>query len=188
MMPADSDEGLETAARRRVPTGVAYRSVGRARTAFDKYRAFAARHGWTPGPEHCHLLRNVYVAETNQRARAEAEDHLHYMFRKLLSYHRGSMKLLGQSPPPRPAEIRTAEDLPFYEMDFDLLQKEGLSIIGDPEYVTREIRAQMRELGAGVIMGLFQFGSLPHDLARKNITLFGEHVLPALRTASRPLR
>jgi alkanesulfonate monooxygenase SsuD/methylene tetrahydromethanopterin reductase-like flavin-dependent oxidoreductase (luciferase family) len=183
MMPADSDEGLETAARRRVPTGVAYRSVGRARTAFDKYRAFAARHGWTPGPEHCHLLRNVYVAETNQRARAEAEDHLHYMFRKLLSYHRGSMKLLGQSPPPRPAEIRTAEDLPFYEMDFDLLQKEGLSIIGDPDYVTREIQAQMRALGAGVIMGLFQFGSLPHDLARKNIALFGEHVLPALRMA-----
>src|SRR6266850_4627687 len=121
MMPADSDEGLETAARRRVGTGVAYRSVGRAKVAFEKYRAFAARHGWTPGPEHCHLLRNVYVAETNQRARDEAEEHLHYMFQRLLSYHRGSMKLLGQSPPRRPAEIRSAEDLPFYEMDFGVL-------------------------------------------------------------------
>jgi alkanesulfonate monooxygenase SsuD/methylene tetrahydromethanopterin reductase-like flavin-dependent oxidoreductase (luciferase family) len=181
MMPADSDEGLETAARRRVGTGVAYRSVGRARTAFEKYRAFAARHGWTPGPQHCHLLRNIYVAETNQRAREESEEHLHYMFQKLLSYHRGSMKLLGQSPAPRPAEVRCAEDVPFYEMDFDLLQKEGLSIVGDADYVTREIQAQMRELGAGVIMGLFQFGSLPHHLAQKNITLFGRHVLPALR-------
>src|SRR5262249_36173771 len=162
MMPADSDEGLDTAARRRVGTGIAYRSVARARTAFEKYRAFAARHGWTPEPEHCHLLRNVYVAESNQRARDEAEEHLHYMFQKLLSYHRGSMVLLGQSPPPRPAEIRAAEDVPFYEMDFDLMQKEGLSIIGDPDYVTREIQAQMRELGAGVLMGLFQFGSMPH--------------------------
>jgi alkanesulfonate monooxygenase SsuD/methylene tetrahydromethanopterin reductase-like flavin-dependent oxidoreductase (luciferase family) len=68
-------------------------------------------------------------------------------------------------------------------MDFDLLQKEGLSIIGDPDYVTREIQAQMSELGAGVIMGLFQFGSLPHDLAQKNIRLFAEHVLPALKRA-----
>jgi alkanesulfonate monooxygenase SsuD/methylene tetrahydromethanopterin reductase-like flavin-dependent oxidoreductase (luciferase family) len=68
-------------------------------------------------------------------------------------------------------------------MDFDLLQKEGLSIIGDPDYVTREIQAQMRELGAGVIMGLFQFGSLPHEKAKKNITLFAEHVLPALKGA-----
>ena len=181
MMPADSDEGLEAAARRRVPTGIAYRSVGRTRAALDKYRAFARGHGWTPGPAHCHVLRNVYVAETNQRAREEAQPHLEYMFQKLLSYHRGSMKLLGQSPPPRPAEIRAAEDLPFYEFDFDLCQKEGLSMIGDPDYVTREIQAQMRELGAGVFMGLFQFGSMPDELARRNIRLFGERVLPALK-------
>ena len=181
VLPADSDEGLETAARRRVPTGVAYRSLARCRTTFDRYRAFAAKHGWRPGPEHCHLLRNVYVAETNQRAREESEAHLHYMFQKLLSYHRGSMKLLGQSPPPRPAEIRAAEDLPLYELDFDLCQKEGISIIGDPDYVTREIQAQMRELGAGVFMGLFQYGSMPHDLAGKNIRMFSEQVLPALK-------
>jgi hypothetical protein len=31
-------------------------------------------------------------------------------------------------------------------------------------------------------MGLFQFGSLPHHLAQKNITLFGQHVLPGLKT------
>lgn len=181
VLPADSDEGLETAARRRVGTGVAYRSVERSRATFERYRAFAAKHGWTPGPEHCHVLRNVYVAESNQRAREEAEAHLHYMFQKLLSYHRGSMKLFGQSPPPRPAEIRSAEDLPFYELDFDLCQKEGLSIIGDADCVTREIQAQMRAMGAGVFMGLFQFGSMPHALAEKNIRLFAAEVLPALR-------
>ncbi len=181
MMPADSDDGLETAARRRVPTGVAYRSTGRSRATLDRYRAFAAKHGWTPGPEHCHLLRNVYVAESNARAAEEAAAHLEYMFQKLLSYHRGAMKLLGQTAPPRPAEIRSAEDLPFYEFDFDLCQREGISIIGDPDYVTREIQRQMRELGAGVFMGLFQFGSMPHDLAQKNIRLFGEKVLPALK-------
>jgi alkanesulfonate monooxygenase SsuD/methylene tetrahydromethanopterin reductase-like flavin-dependent oxidoreductase (luciferase family) len=68
-----------------------------------------------------------------------------------------------------------------YELDFDLCQTEGLSIIGDPDYVTREIQAQMRELGAGVFMGLFPFGSMPHALARKNIRMFGEKVLPALK-------
>jgi hypothetical protein len=39
----------------------------------------------------------------------------------------------------------------------------------------------MQELGAGVFMGLFQFGSLPHALATKNIELFAKTVLPALR-------
>jgi len=55
------------------------------------------------------------------------------------------------------------------------------SIVGDPDYVIREIRAQTSELGVGVFVGLFQFGSLPHQLALKNIRLFGEKVLPALR-------
>src|SRR5437660_583075 len=107
--------------------------------------------------------------------------HLDYFWQKLLSYHRGSMALMGQSAPPRPARIEKAEDLPLYEFDFDLCQKEGLSIVGDPDYVVREIRAQTRELGVGVLVGLFQFGSMPHALAVKNIRLFGEKVLPALK-------
>jgi alkanesulfonate monooxygenase SsuD/methylene tetrahydromethanopterin reductase-like flavin-dependent oxidoreductase (luciferase family) len=181
VLPADSDEGLETAARRRVGTGVAYRSNGRTRAILDRYRAFAAREGWTPTPEHCHVMRHIYVAETNARAREEAKPHLDYFWKKLLSYHRGSMKLLGQTPPPRPPVVRAAEDIPLYEFDFDLTQKEGMTIVGDPDYVLREIRAQMRELGAGTLMGLFQFGSLPSDLACQNIKRFAETVLPELK-------
>jgi alkanesulfonate monooxygenase SsuD/methylene tetrahydromethanopterin reductase-like flavin-dependent oxidoreductase (luciferase family) len=183
VMPADSDEGLEMAARRRVPTGVAYRSLARARATLEKYRAFAAKHGWTPGPEHCHIVRHVYVAETDARARAEVEPHLDYFWQKLLSYHRGAMKLLGTSAPSRPAVVRSAEEVMFYEFDFDLCQKEGLTIIGDPAHVTRGIQAQMQELQAGIFVGLFHFGSMPHDLAVKNIRMFAEKVLPALRGA-----
>ena len=178
VLPADSDEGLELAASRRVPTGAAYRSNARTRSTFERYRAFAARHGWTPRPEDCHVLRHVYVAETNARAREEALPHLDYFWQKLLSYHRGSMKLLGQAPPPRPPAVTAAEDLPLYEFDFDLTQKEGITLVGDPDYLVREIRAQMRELGAGVLMGLFQFGSLPHALAVKNIELFATDGAP----------
>ena len=183
VLPADSDEGLELAARRRVPTGAAYRSAARTRSIFDRYRAFAGRHGWTPAPEDCHVLRHVYVAETNARAREEAEPHLDYFWQKLLSYHRGSMRLLGQTPAPPPSEIRVAEDVPLYAFDFDLTQKQGITFVGDPDHVIREIRAQMRELGAGTLMALFQFGSLPHALACKNSKLFAERVLPELKRA-----
>jgi alkanesulfonate monooxygenase SsuD/methylene tetrahydromethanopterin reductase-like flavin-dependent oxidoreductase (luciferase family) len=181
VLPADSDEGLEIAASRQVPTGAAYRSLTRVKAIFDRYRTFAARHGWTPTPEHFHLLRHVYVAETNAQARAEAEPHLDYFWRKLLSYHRGSMKLLGQDAKPRPAVVQLPEEIHFHEFDFDLTQKHGMTFVGDPEYVVHEIRAQMGELGAGVLMGLFQFGSMPDTLARKNIKLFAERVLPQLK-------
>jgi len=53
--------------------------------------------------------------------------------------------------------------------------------VGDAEEVAARITAQMREVDAGVLMGLFQFGSLPHDLAKKNIERFAERVLPKLR-------
>ena len=147
VLPADSDEGLDTAARRRVPTGVAYRSLERSRLIFDKYRAAATRHGWTPTAEHCHVLRHIYVAETNARAREEAQPHLDYFWQSLLSYHRGSMKLFGQSPAPRPAVIRAAEDIPFYEFEFDFTQAQGLTFVGDPDY--RDARDQDAHEGAG---------------------------------------
>lgn len=181
VFPADSEDGLAIAASRRVPTGTAYRSLARTRATVERFRALAAQHGWTPTPEDCLFIRNVYVAETNQRARQEVEPHLNYFFGRLLSYHRGSMKIMGQSPPPRPTEVRSAEDLPFYEFDFELCQKEGITIIGDPDYVIREIKAQARELGAGVFMTLLHFGSMPHEMACKNIRLFAEKVLPELR-------
>jgi alkanesulfonate monooxygenase SsuD/methylene tetrahydromethanopterin reductase-like flavin-dependent oxidoreductase (luciferase family) len=181
VLPADSDEGLETAASRRVPTGAAYRSTTRTKAVFDQYRTFAARHGWTPAPEDCHVLRHVYVAATNARAREEAEPHLDYFWRKLLSYHRGSMKLLGQAARPRPPVVNLPEEIHFHDFDFDLTQKHGITLVGDPDSLVREIRAQMQELGAGVLMGLFQFGSMPDALARKNIELFAEKVLPELK-------
>jgi alkanesulfonate monooxygenase SsuD/methylene tetrahydromethanopterin reductase-like flavin-dependent oxidoreductase (luciferase family) len=90
------------------------------------------------------------------------------------------MKLLGQTTPPRPAVPRAAEDLPLYELDFDLTQREGITIVGDADEVAARIAAEMAELGAGVLMGLFQFGSMPHDLARKNIERFADRVLPKL--------
>jgi alkanesulfonate monooxygenase SsuD/methylene tetrahydromethanopterin reductase-like flavin-dependent oxidoreductase (luciferase family) len=93
------------------------------------------------------------------------------------------MKLLGQAEPAPPPEIRVAEDVPLYAFDFDLTQKQGITFVGDPDYVIREIRAQMRELGAGTLMALFQFGSLPHALACKNSKLFAERVLPELKRA-----
>ena len=180
VLPAESDEGLELAASRRVPTGAAYRSVARTKATFDRYRTFAAKHGWTPGPEDCLILRPVYVAKTNEQARAEAEPHLDYFWHSLLSYQRGASKLLeamlGASPPSAATQVT-----PLYELSFEQTQREGMTIAGDADYVTEQILWQLRETGAGVIMGLFQFGSLPHEMAKKNIETFAGTVLPRLR-------
>src|SRR5262249_39865931 len=52
LLPADSEEGLEIAASRRVPTGSAYRSTRRVLAPFDRYRELSPKHRWTPRPHH----------------------------------------------------------------------------------------------------------------------------------------
>ena len=94
------------------------------------------------------------------------------------------MKLMGQSPPPRPGVVSSASELPLYELDFDLTQKEGMTIVGDADYVVQEIQSQSRQLGVGVIMGLFQFGSMPTPQAKQNIERFATSVLPRLRASA----
>ena len=181
VFPAESEAGLELAASHRVPTGAAYRSTSACLEIFERFRKTANRHGWTPQPEDHLLLRHIYVAESNAKARQEAEAHLHYFWQWLMSYHQGIMQLQGQPLPQRPAVVNRASDLPFWEYDYELCQREGLSIIGDPDTVIRELRSQSETLGCGIIMGLFQFGSMPHDMAMKNIELFAKEVLPEVQ-------
>jgi alkanesulfonate monooxygenase SsuD/methylene tetrahydromethanopterin reductase-like flavin-dependent oxidoreductase (luciferase family) len=65
--------------------------------------------------------------------------------------------------------------------NFDELQESGEIIVGTPEYVTEEIERQYEEVGGfGRFVGLFQFGSLPHNLAMKNLELFADEVMPEI--------
>ena len=54
--------------------------------------------------------------------------------------------------------------------------------MGSPETVADTLIDSLSRLGTGNLLGLFQLGSLPHDLTTKNMRLFAEKVLPRLRT------
>ena len=55
------------------------------------------------------------------------------------------------------------------------------AIVGSPETVTDRLVDNLRQLGTGNLLGLFQLGSLPGELTRKNLGLFAEQVMPRLR-------
>ena len=57
----------------------------------------------------------------------------------------------------------------------------GLQVTGTPASVTEQLRESIRRIdGAGVI-GVFNYGGMPDDVARANLGLFAEKVLPALQ-------
>ena len=52
---------------------------------------------------------------------------------------------------------------------------------GTPEEVYQRLVEYRERTDCGALIGIFSYGGMPHDLARANITLFAEKVLPRLQ-------
>ena len=47
--------------------------------------------------------------------------------------------------------------------------------------MARALVGFIEKLGVGNLLGLFQIGTLPADLTKKNLTIFAQEVMPALQ-------
>ena len=57
----------------------------------------------------------------------------------------------------------------------------GYAIVGSPETVRQKLREGIKAAGCGILQGIFQVGSMPHEMAMKNMELFAKEVMPAIR-------
>src|SRR5581483_7312478 len=178
-----SVETIEWASEHRYPFIRVYEFASVVKRLFDEYREAAQKWGYDAGPELLGWMVPIYVAETEQAARAEAEKHVMYLFQKL--QHR---PLAYLSPPGYTGEASLARAIermgrrramPYHT--FDQMQDEGMIIFGTPESVRQRLEAYQREMQFGILVPLLQFGSLPHDLTVKNMELFARGVMPHLR-------
>src|SRR5207244_5666319 len=72
---ASSAEGIEWAARHRVPMLTAFSPTEHIAQTFAHYRRYAEEEcGWTPTAEYTGMSRHVYVAPTDAQARAEGDE------------------------------------------------------------------------------------------------------------------
>jgi alkanesulfonate monooxygenase SsuD/methylene tetrahydromethanopterin reductase-like flavin-dependent oxidoreductase (luciferase family) len=124
----------------------------------------------------------IYVAETDEQARREFEPHFWYLAKKLLRLPREYMF------PPGHTSIQSQLRPGHAKRKFISLlsswkeAEDGLyAIVGSPETVRQKMREGIKQTGCGIIQGIFQVGSLPHELTMKNMTLFAREVMPALR-------
>src|SRR6185503_1905084 len=62
----------------------------------------------------------------------------------------------------------------------DMIEKEFV-VVGSPATVRDRLEDIARRLNVGHLMTVLQFGSMPHELAMKNVELFGRVVLPHLQ-------
>ena len=186
-IPSISAESIEWAAQNRVRLAASWSPTEQIQESFDYYRRYAKENcGWEPGIEHCIVSRDVYVAETNAKAREEAEANL------LI----GPAEEFGGSP----AKYgRSVEDKYFSERatsykkgqhvgvmeikgwTYEDLQDSGIVISGDPDAVTEKILAQCKTLGTNKIMLRPVFGRLRLNQVQKSMELLAKKVMPNLR-------
>jgi len=151
---------------------------------FARFRALAPATGVTGKPPRTLLARHVHVAETDAQARSEAES---YMLQGLQ----------GQSGVARASALREEEKTPetleitrvYVETarSYDFWIDEGLAFVGSPETVTRRIREQQEVCGYDILLTHHQITTMPLDLVRKSMQLFGERVIPNFAFAQREL-
>ncbi|HEY3115372.1 MAG TPA: LLM class flavin-dependent oxidoreductase [Chloroflexota bacterium] len=144
--------------------------------AADSYRAERAALGNPTGGGDIVLVREIYIADTDEQAWAEAAPQIARF------YQLGTDNHWLHEPV-------TADDLPRFTERFsywpggltvDRINEWGTSLIGSPDTVAAKARAQIEQVRPTSLVGLFHFGALTHAQVTRSIELFGTQVMPAL--------
>lgn len=139
-------------------------------TITSRYVAeFRAAHGADAPLPRLGLGRHLVIADTGAKAREIAirgYARWYDSFTKL--WRRHSDKPVFVSYPPT----------------FEQLETMGIGIAGSPGEVREQMLAQFAESGANYFLCRFAFGDLTFDESARSLTLFVDHVMPAMTAAA----
>jgi alkanesulfonate monooxygenase SsuD/methylene tetrahydromethanopterin reductase-like flavin-dependent oxidoreductase (luciferase family) len=147
------------------------------------YREQARQFGYEAAPDQIGWATPVYVADTDERARAEAKAGIESLFNDFLAVpfqmlmppgytSLASMKNTLKVRKALGAQKRlTAEEL----------IESGTVVVGSPQTVRDELSRLRDATGAGKLVTMLQFGVLSDELTRRNMETFVSEVMPHLR-------
>lgn len=158
-----------------------------ARSVIPRYWEIAAQMGKEANPYRLAYLQVVVVSDTDARAEEEYGPHVEYFFHKCLAgIPLAWLGLPGYIDYPGLEYLmRDPRDLGLFpqlrEMRFKDFAEGQFVIAGSPATVRDQLLEVAREFRVGNLLAMLHIGSLPHELALKNIELFAREVLPHLR-------
>jgi alkanesulfonate monooxygenase SsuD/methylene tetrahydromethanopterin reductase-like flavin-dependent oxidoreductase (luciferase family) len=181
-----SMETIARAARHRYPFMMVFAPLAFLKVNYDSYRRAAEEAGYEPAPEQLAFCVPTYVAETDEKAHAEAKEHLMWLFHvglKVPDYHwfppgyTSGRSMRGMLQGKHKYGIKDHVDLTYEDLLAD-----QYAIVGSPDTVAEKLSVYSEELGAGIGVACgSQFGTMPHWMAVKNMTMFAEEVMPHFR-------
>ncbi len=165
---------------------LSYSGFKRGKKVMDGFWKVANEAG-VDNPYHAGFLQLVCVAENEQQLQDKWAEHAEYFYNKMLHTYEG----FSDAPGYRSLEtiragllaqtISRFGDPSSDTKTFDELREAGNIVAGTPSQVTEQLEKVIKDLRVGHLMILNQFGSTPHELAKENIKLTAEQVLPNLR-------
>jgi len=144
--------------------------------AISRYRTERAKHANLSGNGDAIMVRDIYVADTDEQAWQEAVPEL-TRFWQLASenFWRGD-GLSGDDL------VRLTERYVYYPggLTVKRLDEWGTSLIGSPDTVIKKARTMIETVQPDSLVGMFSFGGLKHEQVMHSLDLFGSKVMPAL--------
>lgn len=150
----------------------------------NMYKDEAKKHGYTATGDQLGWAVPLYVAETDERARAEAKDGIETLFNNFLPMpwemllppgytSISSLKVTMKMRPSLGSRPRN--------QTVDELIGNGTALIGSPRTVLEKIQRVRDQTGVNLLITMLQFGVMTDELARRNMELFAAEVMPKLR-------
>jgi alkanesulfonate monooxygenase SsuD/methylene tetrahydromethanopterin reductase-like flavin-dependent oxidoreductase (luciferase family) len=172
---ATSPDSPAMVARRGWNLALSRQPLANCARAIKAYRAERASLGMA-GRGDAIMVRDIYVADTDEQARAEATPEITRFWQ------------LATDNIWRGDGIRT-DDLPKFTERFayfpggltvSRLDEWGTSLIGSPETVIKKARAMIEAAQPDSLVGMFSYGGLSHEQVTRSIELFATRVMPSL--------
>src|SRR5665213_3076330 len=146
-----------------------------------EYRETAHRYGYEASGDQLGWAVPIYVADTDERARAEAGAAIEALFNVYLP---NPWEMLV---PPGYTSIASMKKMLRMRKSIgtrarnqtaaDLIAS-GTAIIGSRRTVIEELEKMREKTGVNIVVGMFQFGTLSDELTRRNMETFAADVMP----------
>jgi alkanesulfonate monooxygenase SsuD/methylene tetrahydromethanopterin reductase-like flavin-dependent oxidoreductase (luciferase family) len=165
---------------------LSYSGYKRAQTIMDGFWERMERSGKEFNPYHAGFAQVICVGETDAEAEKLYAKHIDYFYNRCLHIYGGFADAPGyRTNRTVKAGIRSQLDLMAQrarmQLSWENLTKDAYVVAGSPDTVAEKLTELAENLKIGHLMGLFQMGSMPRELAYYNTTMFAERVMPKLR-------
>src|SRR5215213_3644273 len=186
-----STETIVWAAQHGYPYIALNTPIDRTNRIWDIYDTAAREAGFAPGPDYHGLLKQIHVAETEEKAIENARQFM-WMQGEFtgLAHPVWSTPSGYGSPENRRAFVEFASGVsknPRYRPPLEKQLEELMIIAGTPDQVIAKLRILLQETRPGILAFWGNDGTVTHEDAKTCIRLLGTEVFPAVREIAKEL-